>query len=67
VDAVRTRRRTVAHAEAAHASFTIGALALMSMRLGNRTLRWDPAAERVIGDAEADALRDRPWRAGWKA
>jgi len=67
VDAVRTRRRTVAHAEAAHASFTVGALALMSMQLGNRPLRWDPAAERVIGDPEADALRERPWRAGWRA
>lgn len=67
IDGVRTRRRTVAHAEAAHAAFTVGALALISMRLGNRPLRWDPAAERVIGDPEADALRERPWRPGWKS
>ena len=66
IRSVRTRRRTVSHAEAAHASFTIGAVALISMRLGCRPLRWDAAAERVVGDAEADALRERPWRKGWR-
>ena len=66
IRSVRTRRRTVSHAEAAHASFTIGAVALISMRLGCRPIRWDAAAERVIGDPEADALRERPWRKGWR-
>ena len=64
---VRTRRRTVSHAAAAHASFTLGALALISMRLGDRPLRWDPVRQEILGDAEADALRSRKWRAGWTA
>lgn len=66
IRSVRTRRRTVSHAEAAHASFTIGAVALISMRLGCRPIRWDAATERVVGDPEADALRERPWRKGWR-
>ena len=67
IDGVRTRQRTVAHIDAAHSAFTIGALGLVSMRLGNRPLRWDPAAQRIVGDDEADALRFRKWRAGWTA
>ena len=67
IDGVRTRQRTVAHAEAAHSAFTIGALGLISMRLGNRTLRWNPAYQSVVNDPEADALRFRKWRAGWTA
>jgi len=65
IESVRTRRRTVAHIEAAHSAFTIGALGLISMRLGNRPLRWDAAAQKITGDSEADSLRFRKWRAGW--
>jgi len=65
IDAVRTRSRAVAHIEAAHSAFTLGALGLVSMRLGNRPLRWDAKAQRITGDDEADALRFRKWRAGW--
>lgn len=67
IDGVRTRQRTVAHIEAAHSAFTVGALALISMRLGNRPLRWNPADQTVVNDPEADALRSRRWRAGWTA
>lgn len=65
IECVRTRRRTVAHIEAAHSAFTVGALGLISMRLGNRPLLWDAAAQRITGDDEADGLRFRKWRAGW--
>jgi hypothetical protein len=30
-----------------------------------RALKWDPAAERFVGDPEADALLERPMRAPW--
>ncbi len=65
IESVRTRRRTVAPIEAAHSAFTIGALGLISMRLGNRPLRWDAVAQKIMGDSEADGLRFRKWRAGW--
>ena len=67
LDGVRTRQKTVAHIEAAHSAFTIGALGLLSMRLGNRTLRWNPAYQAIVNDPEADSLRTRRWRAGWTA
>ena len=31
-----------------------------------RTLRWDPAKEQFLNDAEANALLDRPMRPPWK-
>ncbi len=65
IDSVRTRQKTVAHIEAAHSTFTIGALGLISMRLGNRTLRWNPAYQTIVNDPQADGLRTRKWRAGW--
>ena len=65
IECVRTRESTVAHVEAAHSAFTVGALGLISMRLNNRKLRWNPDSQKVIDDSEADALRTRRWRAGW--
>ena len=65
IECVRTRQNTVAHVEAAHSAFTIGALGLISMRLNNRKLRWNPESQKVVDDPEADALRTRRWRAGW--
>jgi myo-inositol 2-dehydrogenase / D-chiro-inositol 1-dehydrogenase len=40
-------------------------LGTIACRLG-RKLTWDPAAERFVGDAEADALLSRPQRAGFE-
>jgi hypothetical protein len=34
------------------------------MQLG-RSLQWDAAAGNVVGDAEANALLRRPYRAPW--
>jgi hypothetical protein len=35
-------------------------------RGGGRPLAWDPAAERFVSDAEADALLSRPQRQGFE-
>jgi hypothetical protein len=48
-----------------HRTATICQLGDIARRLG-RAIRWDPKAEQVIGDAEADAMRDRPRRAGYE-
>jgi hypothetical protein len=39
-------------------------LAGISGRLG-RGLKWDDAAERIVGDAQADAMLARPYRQGY--
>ena len=52
------------NAEEAHRSVSLLHLANISIRTG-RNLRWDPVAERVIGDDAANALADVPMRAPW--
>jgi hypothetical protein len=40
-------------------------LAGISARLG-RGLKWDDAAERIVGDEQADAMLARPYRQGYE-
>jgi predicted dehydrogenase len=61
---VATRGRPVADIEEGHISTASCILANMSMKLG-RSLRWDSRAGQVVGDAEANALLRRPYRAPW--
>jgi predicted dehydrogenase len=62
--AVESRGKPVADIEQGYISTTSCILANLSMQLG-RTLEWDPAAGRVIGDGEANRLLQRPYRAPW--
>jgi hypothetical protein len=39
-------------------------LANISLRVG-RKVRWDPDNEQVIGDPEASAMLERPYRKPW--
>jgi len=64
LDCVKSRARTVAHPEAAHRATTICHAANLSIRLG-RALKWDPAAERFVGDDEANRMRSRVMRQPW--
>jgi predicted dehydrogenase len=67
-EAVRTRSRGPGekpNAEEAHRSVSLLHLANISIRTG-RAIRWDPAAEHVLGDAEANRLVDVPMRAPWR-
>jgi predicted dehydrogenase len=66
LDCVKSRRAPVSDLESAHRVATACHLANLSLRLG-RKLRWDPARECVSGDAEAEALLERPYRAPWDA
>ncbi len=59
-----TRSRPVADIEQAHISSTACILANHSQQLG-RTLKWDAATHTVVGDAEANGLLRRPYRAPW--
>jgi len=62
--AVGSRGKPVADIEQGYISTTSCILANLSMQLG-RTLEWDPAGGKVIGDAEATRLLERPYRAPW--
>ena len=62
LDCVRSRREPIAPAEVAHRSCSACLLHHIAMKLP-RHLKWDPAAERFIGDDEANALLARPQRA----
>jgi len=61
---VASRGRPVADIEEGYISTSSCILANLSMKLG-RSLRWDSHAGQVAGDAEANALLRRPYRAPW--
>lgn len=64
LECMRTRREPVAPVEAGHRSNTVCVLMHIAMKLG-RKVRWDPKAERFIGDDEADRMLDYPHRKPW--
>ncbi len=63
IDAVRNDRRPNGDIEIGHLTATLAHLGNIAVRTG-RTLRFDPATERIIGDAEADRLVSRSYREG---
>src|SRR5205823_141660 len=63
---VRSRNRaTISDPESQHRSATVCHLANIAVRLG-RKLRWDPVAERFVGDTEADGMLARVQRPGFE-
>ncbi len=64
LECIATRGRPVADIEEGYKSTTACILANLSMQLG-RTLTWDQANGRVVGDDEANRLLARPYRAPW--
>jgi predicted dehydrogenase len=64
LQAIDTRTRPVAEIEQGHISTASCILANNSMKLG-RSIQWDAKSMSVVGDAEANALLKRPYRAPW--
>ncbi len=64
LDCVKSRQRPSADVEEGHRSAVMCHLGNISTRLG-RSLKWDAAAERVVGDHEANQMLERPYRAPW--
>ena len=64
LDCVRSRSQPVSDLETGHRVSTACHLANLSLRLG-RKLKWDAERETVLGDPEAAALLERPYRAPW--
>jgi predicted dehydrogenase len=65
LDCVKTRAEPVAPVEVGHRSATLCHLGNIAMQL-RRRLRWDPAAERFVGDDDANRMLSRPKRAPWR-
>ncbi len=61
-----SREPTAAPVEVAHRSITICHLGNIAMRLGRKSLRWDPRTEQILGDDEASKMLGRPYRDPWK-
>jgi predicted dehydrogenase len=63
-EAVRTRRPFALNERNGHRSCTLVNLGKIAVRLG-RELRFDPDAQKFIGDEEANRLVDQPMRSPW--
>jgi len=64
IDCAHSHKQTVSNPEVAHRAHTVFHCTNIALRL-RRTLRWDPKAERFIGDEEANSMLSRPMRAPW--
>ena len=58
----RDRKTPASDVWSHHRALTTCHLANIAMRLGNRTLTWDPEAEQIVGDPEANGWLTRPQR-----
>jgi len=65
LDAIRSGKGTICTAETGHRSATVCHLANIGYGL-RRPLKWEPAKERFIDDAAANARLSRPPRGQWK-
>lgn len=65
LDSIKSRRRPVADVEDGHRTATACHLANISLRLGGRSIRWDPEREEILGDKEASTWLVRPYRKPW--
>lgn len=64
LDCIRSRELPVADVEIGHRSTTMCHLGNIARWTG-RKLQWDPAAERFVGDDDANGYLERPMRAPW--
>jgi predicted dehydrogenase len=62
--AIREGRLPIADVECGHRTATVCHLGNIALRLG-RKLSWDPVAERIIGDEEAQAFVAKSYRHPW--
>ncbi len=61
LECIKTRKPPICDVAIGHRSATVCHLTNIALRTG-RKLTWDPAAERIVGDAEANAMLSRPYR-----
>jgi hypothetical protein len=66
VSCIKSRNKPFCDLELGHRTAVICNLGNMSLRLGGRTIHWDPEKEVVVGDKEAAAMCNKPYRAPWE-
>jgi predicted dehydrogenase len=64
LDCMRSREKPVCDVEIGHRSATVCHLGNIVARLG-RGIQWDPQAERIVGDDEAQGMVDKAYRGEW--
>lgn len=64
LDCIQSRKLPICDAEIGHRSATVCHLGNIAVRLG-RKIQWDPAAEKIVGDADAATWVSRPYREPW--
>jgi predicted dehydrogenase len=64
VNCIQSRQRPICDVEIGARSVTVCHLVNITYWL-DRPIRWDPATEQIVGDAEASRWLDRPKRAPW--
>jgi predicted dehydrogenase len=64
LDCVKSRALTITPCEVAHRSASVGHLGVIAIETGHK-IKWDPAAETIIGDPEAERLLSRSYRKPW--
>ncbi len=64
LECIRSRKQPIANAEVAHLSCALVHLGDIGFRVG-RVLRFDPDQEQILGDAEANAMLRKKYRAPW--
>lgn len=65
IECMKSRNKPVCDLELGHRTAVICNLGNMSLRLGGRTIHWDPEKEVVVGDKEAAAMCTGRYRAPW--
>ncbi|CAN5901913.1 Gfo/Idh/MocA family oxidoreductase [soil metagenome] len=65
LECIKSREKPICDVAIGHRSATVCHLCNIAARTG-RTIRWDPKAEKILGDDEAAALADYSYREPWK-
>ena len=63
-EAVRNRKLSGGNAESSHRVCAAMHLANIAIRMG-RTIHYDPVAEQIVGDEQANRLVNVPMRSPW--
>ena len=64
LDCIESRKRPASDVEVGHNSMIACHLANIAFRTGRR-IKWDVEREQISGDAEAQKLITKPYRAPW--
>jgi len=66
LDCVKSRKQPLSDLQSGHEVATACHLSNISLRIG-RKLVWDAEKQEIVGDAEANSMLVRPYRAPWDA